>query len=150
MYLSMIFVIQIVFKELDFLAQTLITMYISFLIKASKINVNNVSKRNNYIIETTNGYLIEIFEDLETLLDHILDFIDATQITPHVVRNRLTGWKSEALLQLLVIIRESSFLLLFINAHWEDPIILRDATDSIYPLHLQHIIPSSYRAFSHT
>ncbi len=53
------------------------------------------------------------------------------------------------MLQLLVI-RSSSFLLLFINAHWEDPMILRDVTDSIYPLHPQHIIPSSYRAFSHT
>jgi hypothetical protein len=55
-------------------------MYINSLARAFKINVNNVSKSNWHIIETAKDYFIKIFENLETFLDYILDFIDTRKI----------------------------------------------------------------------
>ena len=73
-------VIQTVFKGPSYLAQTLTTMYTSALARAFKINVNNVSKRNNHTINTADDYLIGTSEGLETLLDHILGSTGAAQI----------------------------------------------------------------------
>ncbi|KAL9121150.1 MAG: hypothetical protein Q9187_002295 [Circinaria calcarea] len=73
-------VIQTAFYGPSYLAQTLTTMYVNTLAKAFKVNINNISMRNNHTNATTDDYLIGVAEGLEVLLDHVLGSTGAAQI----------------------------------------------------------------------